>query len=108
MIASQSELILLLITEPQSFGCRKGPLGIAESIPQLKGVPCSRLHRYASRQFLIRGGSTTSLGSLFLCAVTLAVKGVFVYLLLSSLLKMLFKQEVLIRLYGCVGVSYNI
>jgi len=47
-------------------------LEIIESNPLLKQVPYSRLHRKVSRGVLniSRGDSTTSLGSLFQCSVT--------------------------------------
>ena len=58
----------------------KGTSKALSSTPLLKQVPYNRLHRQASRWVLnisIEGGSTTSLGSLFLCSNTHSVKKFF-------------------------------
>lgn len=63
-------------TEIESKGL-EGTTGDHQVQPLLKLVPCSKLHRKASRWILNifkEGNSTTSLGSLFQCSVTLKVK----------------------------------
>jgi len=63
-------------------------LEIPQSNPPLEQVPYSRLHRKASSWVLNisrEGDSTSSLGSLFQCSVTLKVKKFFLLLRWNSL-----------------------
>ena len=65
-----------MLTKSQNHSRRdwKGPQEIINSNPLMKQVPYTRLYSNVSRWVLnisIEGDSTTSLGSLFQCSVTL-------------------------------------
>ena len=70
----------LAITKSQDCRGWKGPQEIIKPNPPAKAVPYNRSDRQVSRQVLNisrEADSTTSLGSLFQCSVTLTIKKFF-------------------------------